>query len=236
MKHQSGNALFLILIAVALFAALSYAITQSGRGGGGIDREQAALSAARIMDYTSLLSQGITRLKLIGGVPDNMLDFDSEQRLQTSGAEYSHDNTLCTTADCELFSAAGGGMVYQNFENIAATPVAGWGANWEGPGHWSANAINFEGQGSDLPDIVFRMANMDANICAEINRRMGVEEDPTITNTGETNYYLRNDTTAALAATDALTFGDDDPDLNGATTFCADSSFGWVLYSILLAR
>lgn len=236
MRDSNGNALFLILIAVALFAALSYAVTNSGRGGGGIDRETAALHAAEIMNYTAMLSQTVQRMKLINGTPDNELDFDSSQRLRKNGAAYPHNNTVCATTDCEIFSPDGGGMTYQDFSRISAEAVPAYQDTWEGLGHWTVNIINFEGQGSALPDLAFRLSNMDPEICAEINRQMGVEPNPTITTTGETVYHMRNDPTTALAASDALTFNDDDPDLNGATTFCADSTYGWSLYSLIYTR
>ena len=66
MNNSNGNALFLILIAVALFAALSYAVTQSGRGGGSIDRETAELNAAQIVQYMGAMQSAVQKLQLYG--------------------------------------------------------------------------------------------------------------------------------------------------------------------------
>lgn len=71
MQNQNGNALFLILIAVALFAALSYAITKSGRGGGSISKEQAEIDYAKISNSLSAARAEFIRLRISGcGIVD----------------------------------------------------------------------------------------------------------------------------------------------------------------------
>jgi hypothetical protein len=52
---------------VALFAALSYAITQTGRGSGSTEREKTAINAARFSSYMALASAQYTRYLVTNG-------------------------------------------------------------------------------------------------------------------------------------------------------------------------
>ncbi len=68
MQPQSGNILFLILIAVALFAALSYAITSSTRNGGSnISEDQAKLYASQLLQTVQSMKTAHDRLKYSEG-------------------------------------------------------------------------------------------------------------------------------------------------------------------------
>tara|TARA_B100000686_G_scaffold104630_1_gene111876 strand:- start:280 stop:1047 length:768 start_codon:yes stop_codon:yes gene_type:complete len=113
MKPQSGNALFLILIAVALFAALSYAVTNSGRGGGGIDREQAEILAAEMTQYTSLMKSGVDRLMLINGCDDNEISFYTGTYPHHVGYYFPHASAADINNNCNLYHPDGGGMTPQ---------------------------------------------------------------------------------------------------------------------------
>ncbi|PZP56311.1 MAG: hypothetical protein DI586_04100 [Micavibrio aeruginosavorus] len=69
MRKQSseGNVLFIILIAVALFAALSFALTSSTRSGGtNTSNEKASLGSGEIFDLFATVDTAVQRLKASG--------------------------------------------------------------------------------------------------------------------------------------------------------------------------
>lgn len=113
MKNQSGNALFLILIAVALFAALSYAITNSGRGGGGIDKETQALDAARLVQYAGAVERGIQRMAILNGTSATEISFH-DNGWGFSG--YQHGSPQPN--ENRVFHADGGGVTWQDFSDV----------------------------------------------------------------------------------------------------------------------
>lgn len=98
MNTQKGNVLFLILIAVALFAALSFAISNTTRGPGTNDRWEAHKSnAAAMIQYASSIRSAIQRMQMINQVPTNRIDFYNTNAILENGSPgATYDNTLCS--------------------------------------------------------------------------------------------------------------------------------------------
>jgi len=69
VDSESGNVLFLILIAVVLFAALSYAVTSStNSSGGNVDEEALQLEASRLIGWAASAQASFQRRSLVHGL------------------------------------------------------------------------------------------------------------------------------------------------------------------------
>lgn len=119
-KAQSGNILFLILIAVALFAALSYAVTSSTRGGStNVSPDKYRLIASQIQQYGATLSSAITRMRVSGGCQDTDIDFYLSGITNTA---YQHSPDA--PVKCKIFHPQGGSISYTNAGKIFGTVLS----------------------------------------------------------------------------------------------------------------
>src|SRR5690606_535896 len=104
MKTERGNILFLILLAVILFAALSYAVTSSMRGGGkDASEESLQLAASDMLQWLASLDAAVMRMHLGGGYAYEDISFRYE-RLNYDGGTVpaAFNNSRCTTNTCRI--------------------------------------------------------------------------------------------------------------------------------------
>lgn len=234
---QSGNALFYILICIALFAALSYAVSQSGNSGKNISDEKAQLAASEIIQYGNQLREAMVKLRL-RGCQENQFDFSNTTYKRLSGGALNSGNNLSPADNsCDLF--AGG----ENIFIPAATALTeGEPANSQSwlPGHSGIRIFQMKGIGTDgasgtatANDIVLVIPYINMNVCAVINQMLNVTSNKTdpvsVGITGATGEY----TNGSLAATGIYSHARYDS--RPAYCFKSSSTSGQFI-QILLAR
>lgn len=237
-KRESGNVLFLILIAVALFAALSYVVTQSTRSGGGsTEREKNILSSAQMTQYPTALRTSVIRL-VLGGVGIETIRFDAPGT-----------GSFTTSSNLQVFHPSGGGATYQQAPaDLSATGTS--------PLDWTFNAefdipgIGLSGPGGN--DVIAFLPGVSSGVCKQANEELGVNVSTCTAGAG-----FPSGVPAVANATDTLvnrnmintyTFPTTDmPDFTGPTgcttvfdrqaSGCfADTTGRFVFYSVLLER
>ncbi|PZO86566.1 MAG: hypothetical protein DI626_06195 [Micavibrio aeruginosavorus] len=159
-KTQGGNVLFLILIAVALFAALSYVVTQSTRSGGGsTEREKNILSSAQMTQYPTALRTAIVRM-VLGGAPVEQIKFDAP-----GSAAFSTTSTRLL-----VFHPQGGGSTYQEAPpELSADGVA---LQWHYNADFSVPGVGIDTAGGN--DIVAFLPGVSQGVCNQVNEQLGV--------------------------------------------------------------
>ena len=238
-QSEKGNVLFLILIAVALFAALSYVVTQSTRSGGGsTEREKNILSSAQMTQYPTALRTSIIRMVLAGVAIENV-KFDAPGT--------GPFNTLSTSQ--LVFHPQGGGATFQQAPqelSASGNSQLAWTYNAE----FDVPGIGINGAGGN--DVIAFLPGISSGICRQVNEELGVN----VTNcTAGVSFpsgvpAVANGVTATINTNMINTYPfpvTDRPDLVGpagcttvfdrqASGCFADTTGRFVFYSVLLER
>lgn len=241
-RSQRGNILFLILLAVVLFAALSYAVTQSMRGGGkDASPEKWKTQIADIENYVAGLQSTIMRMTLTGGVPLHQIDFDTSLRLRKNDDVIDRNNTTCTNFSCEVHNINGGGYEYRHFEIYGSAKETRVGTVLK-PGHHDIKLERWENVGSDLPEIVLHIAYLDLDLGKALNMKYHGKEALSVTTSGSGGQDFAGAMIASALANPAIGQERSGDDIRGQSAWCSltidDASFGTYSYCIfvLMAR
>ncbi len=235
-QSEKGNVLFLILIAVALFAALSYVVTQSTRSGGGsTEREKNILSSAQMTQYPTALRTSIIRMVLAGVAIENV-KFDAP-----GTAPF---NTISTSQ--LVFHPQGGGATYQQ----APAELSSSGNNqltWTYNAEFDVPGIGIDGAGGN--DVIAFLPGVSSGVCRQVNEELGINVTTCSTTTSGVP-AVANGVTATINTNMINTYvfpTTDRPDLVGpagcttvfnrqASGCFVDTTGRFVFYSVLLER
>ena len=170
-SRERGNVLFLILIAVALFAALSYAVTSSTRSGNAnITEDQIKLGASRVQQYVSLMRTEVQRLMVARGCTVENLDWRNDywKRYDGTPSVGIHHSPITPKSGCAVFSDHGGPIP----ASVEFTVLAKAGYADTAPtyvvvaGHVTPMWLNRKDTGSDKNDIGIVINGLDHAACA----------------------------------------------------------------------
>lgn len=172
---ERGSVLFIIMIAVALFAALSYVVSQSSDGGGGgqIIESRANTMADDMVLFASSIEKTISRM-VQRGISESDLCFDYDQN-NTTGYEHAG----CNDPKNRIFDVAGGGLKWRDVQpEVLESSLS----SEDFYGQWYITAgTRVQGVGTtcstDCQDIILFLGYLNQPTCKAINRKFNIPED-----------------------------------------------------------
>lgn len=172
MKNgEGGNVLFLILIAVALFAALSYAMSKSSGTANSSQSKSSELNlqTSQLLQYLASLKQNVLRLKTRGCDITEM----SFERAPFDGSDANYINPNSPSDfSCHLFHPDGAGtpewktqpfqnqdLVFSSYKSPRFTAT------------WYVEDIGID----QRPELMALIGIVNEDLCYQLNEKLGVD-------------------------------------------------------------
>ena len=229
--NERGNVLFLVLIAVALFAALSFAVTQSTQSGGGdVSGETNSVNSSQIIHFTTDVNVSIARM-LINRQDVDKLEFNKPV-----------DFAKCTPGfgRC-VFHPQGGGIVYAPAPGnvMASTNEADWIFNGENEVNLLGTSTGDDTSSPSTADLIAFLPGVSQNICASINGKLGISGIPVETGidfSSASNMVNTNGSTDTSMNGSGATIGFDVSALDHQPLGCFEQGGIYVYYHAVVER
>jgi hypothetical protein len=223
---QRGNALIYVLIAIALFAGLSFILSRQGDNSetSSLAGEKAEMYATQLISFTAQTRQVIEQMMFSGSQIDD-LDF-----MPPTDAAFETPPNIH-----KVYHPQGGGLSLKPLppEVIAqssASPPAGWYLGRFNNVEWTATAGT---------DVILAAYQISQPVCAALNQKInGSSAIPSVT--VALKLILIDDSTAAYGAgvntdltTDAM---DICPDCDHVSALCVEQGGMYAFYTLIVDR
>ena len=228
-KHngESGNVIMFVFLAIALLAALSFAVSQGGRGStDSLSSDRQRLTATEIIDYGNAVAEAVTQLRLRGTKLED-LRFSYTDVSETDYGTYGHDPRN------EIFNPNGGGIIYKKPPELAMDDPST--AQYQFINRNGVKGIGTTCSDKRCSDLLMVAAGMKESVCKAVNKQLGVEnpnDAPPVESDIEGNGFFKG------TFTYSETVGDDDPVLDGVKEACVyeENEKQYTYYKVLIAR
>lgn len=186
LNRCDGNIFFLVLIAVALFAAVSFAVTQSSRSGNkDISSDQEELALNSFLSFASEIKVAVDRLVLSGRCSETALDFSNIYTVKTL-SNSTMDSDLGAVIDisnsnapadysCHIFYPQGGGVSPRLIDKEILSSRSFNNTNYMHHRSYWPKVQAIDGVGTSEPDLLMVMGRMSKAACFKMNEKLGVE-------------------------------------------------------------
>lgn len=170
MNAQAGNVLVIILIAVALFAALSFVTSTMMRGRAQVGTEKAGIYVSEILTYARSVNEAVRFMRVSNECDDEAMSFERSPYDGTD-ADYENANAPMDFS-CHVFHPRGGGVAFSAMHSEIFDAAYNGDADY---GQWVISGFSkILGLGNDSRgELILALPYLKKPICEILAKRVG---------------------------------------------------------------